>query len=101
MLNSPIDRWRRALRAYVPNTMWSHRPLMIQEFRTKSRLAITFRFSGAKCRCGCRLLALFGPGAMSDLSPQCAPKRTSARAHYDLFKEVKLRERNSFLCNQK
>ena len=26
----------------------------------------------------CRLLALFGPRAMSDLSPECAPERTSA-----------------------
>jgi len=27
---------------------------------------------------------------MSELSPRCAPKRTSARALYDLFKEVAL-----------
>ena len=27
-----------------------------------------------------RPLALFGPRAMSDLSPECAPKRTSANA---------------------
>src|SRR5258707_363365 len=28
----------------------------------------------------CRLLALFGPSAMSDLSPECVPKRTFANA---------------------
>ena len=38
------------------------------------------------------LLALFGLGAMSDLSPECAPKRTSARATPGLFKEVQLNQ---------
>src|SRR5882757_8451742 len=28
----------------------------------------------------CPHMALFGPGAMSDLSPSCVPKRTSANA---------------------
>src|SRR6266403_210485 len=28
----------------------------------------------------CRLLALFGPSAMSDLSPECVPKRTFTNA---------------------
>jgi hypothetical protein len=31
-------------------------------------------------RCMSQLLALFGHGAMSDLSPLCAPKRTFANA---------------------
>jgi hypothetical protein len=34
--------------------------------------------AGARAGSPCRLLALFGPHAMSELSLQCAPKWTSA-----------------------
>jgi hypothetical protein len=39
----------------------------------------------------CPLLALFGPHEMSDLSPECAPKRTSGLAERGFI----LRQANS------
>jgi hypothetical protein len=52
--------------------------------RTRTVSSASANGSEAACRrrdCEGLLLALFGPRAVPDLSPQCAPKRKSANAY--------------------
>ena len=48
----------------------------------------------------CPLLALFGPHEMSDLSPECAPKRTSVD-HSELWVHAQIARRaNHFVFSE-